>query len=121
MIEIFKVTNDLTNTIKQVIPDVFPMLAPQGTGLPFVTYTHTGIQSQGTKDSEYELTITYTINIITKTYIDGLQYLDAVRGALYRMSSNHYNYTVETVGATEEAFDDGYSQVLTISVEAQLA
>lgn len=118
MIEIYKVTNDLVSTLNTVLPNVYPMLAPQGTSLPFVTYNRTGYESEGSKDCEYGVNLNYTINIISNTYVDGLQYLDAIRAALRKMVSTHYNYEVSIQGASEQAFDDGYVQILNIQIEA---
>lgn len=116
MIELYKITQDLVASIKTIVPDVFPSLAPQGTSLPFVTYTRTGVNPGGSKDGEYELDVTYTINLITGDYQSGLQYIDAIRQALRVIQSNHYKYEYTLVGANEQAFDDGWSQALTVNL-----
>lgn len=119
MIEIYKMTNDLVAALKTVTTNIFPMLAPQGTTLPFITYSHSGFERQGSKDGEYGLTITFNLNIVTVDYSSGLQYVDAVRQALNKMTSA-YNYSYENtvIGASEEAFDDGYVQTLAVQIEA---
>lgn len=119
MMEIYKVTTDFVAALNTVTSNVFPMLAPQGTSLPFITYEHTGFTPQGSKDCEYEVTITYNIHIITKSYNDGLQYVDAIRAALYGITSQyHYTYEYEIISASEVAYDDGYEQTMVVSLTA---
>lgn len=118
MIEIYKMTNDLVTALKTVMPNVFPMLAPQGTSLPFITYQHTGFAPEGSKDGEYSASTTYNITIVTGDYSSGLQYVDACRRAINGITSDNYKYEHTVVGANEQAYDDGYSQVLTITLEA---
>ena len=118
MIEIYKVTNDLVTALKTVMTNVFPMLAPQGTSLPFIIYQHTGFNPEGSKDGEYEATTTFNITIITGDYSSGLQYVDAVRRAINGITSDYYTYEHTVLGASEQAYDDGYSQVLIISLSA---
>lgn len=120
MIEFFKITQDLVNALKTVLPNVFPSLAPQGTSLPFATYTRTGATPGESKDGSYELDTNYTINVITSDYQSGLQYVDAIRQALQTINSNHYRYECTLIGASEQAYDDGWTQTLTISINTTL-
>lgn len=118
MIEVYRVTSDMATTLKTVVNNVFPMLAPQGTTLPFITYERTGFVPEGSKDGEYGMNIHYNINIITTDYTSGLMYLDSVRDALNNITSEYYEYEVEVNGSSEEAFDDGYVQHLSITIKA---
>lgn len=118
MIEFFKITQDLVDTLKTVLPNVFPSLVPQGTSLPFVTYTRTGSTPGDSKDGAYELEANYTINVITSDYQSGLQYVDAIRQVIRTINSNHYKYECTLIGASEQAYDDGWTQTLTVSINA---
>ena len=120
MIEFFQITQDLVNALKTVLPDVFPSLAPQGTTLPFATYTRTGSTPGDSKDGEYELEVTYAINVVTYDYQSGLQYIDAIRQAIQTISSSHYRYECTLIGASEQAYDDGWVQTLTVNINATL-
>lgn len=117
MIEIYKITQDLVATLTPVITNVYPMVAPQGTTLPFVTYTHSGLEVEGSKDGEYGMDVYFQLNVISVGYTDGLQYVDAIRAALQKMHGN-YNYEVTTTGLSEEAYDDGYVQHLNLNIHA---
>lgn len=118
MISIFNITGDLVTALNSVIPDkAFPMLAPQGTTLPFITHKRTGFSPTISKDGECELKVNYDINIVTKDYSSGVQDVDLIRAALLGMTGN-YTYEVEIVSSSEEAFDDGYAQYLSIVITA---
>ena len=118
MIEIYKTTTDFVAALKTVLPNTFPMMAPQGTTLPFIIYEHTGFTPQGSKDGEYEADIIYNIHIVTSNYIDGLQYVDSIRTALNNITSQNYTYEYKILGASETAYDDGSEQLLVISLTA---
>lgn len=118
MIEIHKVTQDLVTALKRVTPNVYPIVAPQGTSLPFITYSRSGIGTDTSKDGEYDMDIYYQLNIITQGYDGGLQLVDAVRTALRTITSNHYRYEVTVTGSSEEAYDDGYAQHFNFTINA---
>ena len=123
MIKIKTVTENLVFLLTHITGfdgKVFPMLAKEGTSLPFMTYNRTGISPSQTKDGP-TTTISYQINIISKEYLQGVEILDEVIRLLIRMGTfNGVKHTVKITSSNEEAYDDGYAQMLNIDVEATL-
>lgn len=124
MIAIKTITENLVfylNHITGFSGKVFPMLAKEGTSLPFITYNRVGISPEGTKDGP-TTTVSYQINIISKEYLQGVDVLDEIIHLLIRMGTyNGIKHTVTITGASEEVYDDGYVQTLNLDIEATRA
>ena len=118
MIKIQEISEDLVRTLKTVNSKVFPMLAKEGTSLPFITYQRLSISPENTKCGVPSLTTTWQIDIVSKEYLQGVALLDTVISQVTRMNSPYdLSHRVFISGASEEAFDDGYAQTLNIDIE----
>lgn len=124
MIKIKTITENLVFYLSHITGfsgKVFPMLAKEGTSLPFITYNRVSISPGNTKDGS-TTSVSYQINIISKEYLQGVEILDEVIRVLIRMGVfNGIRHTVTVTGASEEAYDDGYVQVLNLDIEATYA
>lgn len=124
MISIKKITENLVFHLTHITGfegKVFPMLAKEGTTLPFITYSRIGITPTGTKDGP-ATTVSYQINIISKEYLQGVDILDEVIYLLIRMGTfNGIKHTVNITSSSEEAYDDGYVQTINLDIEASYA
>lgn len=122
MIKIQEISEDLVRTLKIVNNKVFPSLAKEGTSLPFITYERTTITPNNTKCGVGSLTTSWMINIISKEYIQGVGILDEVIDKVTRMNSPYdLQHNVFITGASEQAFDDGYVQTLSIDINTSYA
>ena len=113
MIEIREITQDVYRALTQCERNVFPLVAPEGTGLPFVVFERSNMYETPTKDGG-ELEIGFTVRIVTATYFDGLTIVDHIRTE-FRHFQSHYGYKPRLTGATEEYTTDGYVQSLTFT------
>lgn len=122
MIKIKQVTEDLVTVLKSVNQRTFPMLAKEGTSLPFITYERISISPDNTKDGAQNMHTSFQVNIVSKEYIQGVELLDNIIYQVTRMNSKYdLLHRVTIAGASEEAFDDGYAQTLSIDINTSLA
>ena len=111
MVDIRDITQDVYNILKGEVEheNVFPLVAPEGTGLPFVVFERSNMYETPTKDGG-ELEIGFTIRIVTATYFEGLRLVDHIRYAM-----RHSELKPRLTGATEEYTTDGYVQTLSFT------
>lgn len=110
MIEIIRLTERFYDVLRQVTKNVFPLVATEGCNLPFIVFERSNASETNTKDGASGLDVSFTVKIVTATYFEGLELVDAVRYALHRMDEQPY-----LTGASEEYTTDGYLQTLNFS------
>lgn len=88
---------------------VFPLVATEGTNLPFAVFERTGY-NRNTKDGGI-LEVTFEVRIVSNTYFEGLQIADTVIDTLERTP-----YKATLTGSSEEYTNDGYLQTLTFLI-----
>lgn len=128
MIRIKDITEDLVATLSSIQGfgnKVFPMLAKEGTNLPFMTYTRIGIVPTSTKDGP-QRKVSFQINVVSREYLEGVQVLDNIIQSVTRMgifehTDNNLKYTTTIDSSNEEAYDDGYAQTINLTLEATYA
>ena len=110
MVEIAEVTKEIYTMLADIHKNVFPIVATEGTSLPFIVFDRSNAYDTGTKDGN-QLELSYNIRIVTATYFDGLKLLDDIRRAL-RYSALKPTLT----SASEEYTNDGFVQTISISI-----
>lgn len=103
-----EMTETVYNVLKQVETNTYPLVATEGTSLPFVVFERTGMYDQPTKDGG-DTEFSFDVRIVTATYFDGLTLADNIRNEL------RHNLQARLTGASEEYTADGYLQTLNFS------
>lgn len=111
MIGIAGLTEYFYNTLREVTKNVFPLVATEGTSLPFIVFERSNMSETGTKDGASELDVSFTVKIVSATYFEGVKLVDDVRYYLHKMENHPY-----LTGASEEYTTDGYVQTLNFSL-----
>lgn len=111
MIEIRDITQQVYNILKREVEreNVFPIVAPEGTNLPFAVFERSTLYDTETKDGN-GIEVGFTIRIVTATYFEGLRLVDHIRYAM-----RHSELKPRLTGATEEYTTDGYVQTLSFT------
>lgn len=78
----------LTEELEKVLPDVFPLIAPEGTNVPYIVY-HSSYGQRDLLLDGYGMQreIDTTIHVITKSYADMKQYTNSVINSLLILKS----------------------------------
>ena len=107
MISIKTSTMEFVSLLTKVVSNVFPQAAVAGTKLPFIIYRRNTISNLNSKDSVYQSDISFDIDIVTESYMDGLEYLDSLLNKLQRVSIDNptYNYRI-TIDSVADMFDE---------------
>lgn len=107
MISIKTSTMEFVSLLTKVVTNVFPQAAVAGTKLPFIIYRRNTISNLNSKDSIYQSDISFDIDIVTESYMDGLEYLDSLLNKLQRVSIDNptYNYRI-TIDSVADMFDE---------------
>lgn len=107
MISIKTSTMEFVSLLTKVVSNVFPQAAVAGTKLPFIIYRRNTISNRNSKDSVYQSDISFDIDIVTESYIDGLDYLDSLLDNLQRVAIDNptYNYRI-TIDSVADMFDE---------------
>lgn len=107
MISIKTSTMEFVSLLTKVVSNVFPQAAVAGTKLPFIIYRRNTISNLNSKDSIYQSDISFDIDIVTESYMDGLEYLDSLLNKLQRVSIDNptYNYRI-TIDSVADMFDE---------------
>lgn len=107
MISIKTSTMEFVSLLTKVVTNVFPQAAVAGTKLPFIIYRRNTISNLNSKDSVYQSDISFDIDIVTESYMDGLEYLDSLLNKLQRVSIDNptYNYRI-TIDSVADMFDE---------------
>ena len=112
------VTTDLTTALKTVAGlgnRVFPIVATEGTQMPFAIYQRDSMSETGTKDGATGYDMTFSVSIVSATYLSGLELTDAVVQAIHHMTGT-YNYEPVLIASTETYTENEYVQTLTFRV-----
>ena len=98
---------EFVSLLTKVVSNVFPQAAVAGTKLPFIIYRRNTISNLNSKDSVYQSDISFDIDIVTESYMDGLEYLDSLLNKLQRVSIDNptYNYRI-TIDSVADMFDE---------------
>lgn len=107
MISIKTSTTEFVSLLTKVVTNVFPQAAVAGTTIPFIIYRRNNITNLNSKDSIYQSDISFDIDIVTESYIDGLDYLDSLLNNLQRVAIDNptYKYRI-TIDSVADMFDE---------------
>lgn len=107
MISIKTSTMEFVSLLTKVVTNVFPQAAVAGTKIPFIIYRRNTISNLNSKDSIYQSDIAFDIDIVTESYMDGLEYLDSLLDKLQRVSIDNPTYTYRiTIDSVADMFDE---------------
>lgn len=113
MTTLSSIAQRIYSTLKSVTAlkgKVFPIVANEGTTYPFVTFERISFGTEATKDGNINGEITYTVNVVTSAYFEGLELCDSIIEAVLRMPER------PTLTSAAETYDqNGYVQSLTFS------
>ncbi len=98
----------IKNNVTALDNRVFPLVATEGTSLPFAVFERTGY-NRNSKDGGI-LAATFDIRIVSSTYFQGLQIADSIIEAM-----EHTAYRPTLTASNEEYTNDGFLQILTFS------
>ncbi len=95
---------------------VFPIVANEGTSMPYAVYMRDGLSAEKTKDGIASITPTFSVNIVASTYFEGLSIADDVIGNVLSMTSTDFNVSPALVSSSEEYTEEGFIQTLTFTI-----
>lgn len=109
---------DVTDKIKK---EIHPIVAPSGTGYPFVTYCRTGVAPTYTKDKQsIEDTATVDVTIHAASYESSVEILlivfDALQGYSGECNGIDVN-EIRMVDSSEDFQEESYLQNLTFEID----
>lgn len=100
---------------------VYPIIAEAGTKYPFILYTRTAMDPEGSKDAYIEQNnISVAVSIISDRYEDSIEIADKVIPALQTgpTSIEGFDITeIRLIGFDEDSQDDAYIQNLVFNIE----
>lgn len=109
---------EVTDKIKK---EIHPLVAPSGTGYPFVTYCRTGVAPTYTKDKlSIEDTATVDVTIHAASYESSVEILLIVFDALQGFSGECNGIDVNEirmVDSSEDFQEDSYLQNMTFEID----
>ena len=82
----------ITNLVSERI---YPMLAPEGTDFPFITYSHPNVTANYSKDGCNWDDVSYTIQCVSKIYDEAVTISELVRAMLEEEGYEDYKIDVE--------------------------
>jgi hypothetical protein len=100
---------------QQVGKRIFPIIADQTTNFPFITFERENITTDSqTKDYYRQDIVSFSINVVTQGYLEGLEIADIVRSCLEKKKlPNTYNLNItncKVYSVSEDYIDDAYVQ-----------
>lgn len=99
---------------------VFPLVATEGTTFPFIVYERLNDSSKGCKDGYHEDTVTFSITILSETYLQSIQVAQLVRGILERLRIKTETLVINDCHVTsisEKYQDNIYTQIINFTAK----
>ena len=103
---------DIYDCLKEILTNVFPIVAEEGTQQPFIVYNRDNLNLQKCIDGTYQGDVSFTVNIVTNKYQEGLQIASQVIDKIFRKFNN-----TRLTGFSEQYSDNGYVQTLNFNIE----
>ena len=98
------VLRTLLQGVAEVEDRIYPIVATEGTGYPYIVYQRTGVDMMQSKDGMEVESATYDVSIVTGEYSEGLALVDRVIDLL------NGNMAFAPGNVSESYVDDSYIQ-----------
>lgn len=107
-------TND-TEVTKYINNKVFPIVANNGTDIPFVIYRRFNYEPQSNKDYKGE-SAEFEVRVVANKYEDSVKIADAVGDALNNYEDNDVEQ-IRLITSNEDYLDEVFVQTLNFYIE----
>lgn len=107
-------TND-TEVTKYINNKVFPIVANNGTDIPFVIYRRFNYEPQSNKDYKGE-SAEFEVRVVANKYEDSVKIADAVGDALNNYEDNDVEQ-IRLITSNEDYIDEVFVQTLNFYIE----
>lgn len=117
--KLYKILTESTELKKYVNDKIYPLVADNDVTYPFVIYYRTSIKNIINKDGVIEDAVSFTVIVVSNSYIESLEIADIIRRILEKkkLKDNIFNCTLEDVD--EDYRENAFIQQLYFSCNIQ--